>query len=495
MRVVLTQAHKSWRFATNNLVIPNSLLYIGASLEKAGHEVVLIDPLVHDLSLQELMAKIKAARPDLVGLYMTTDSRFRAFELIAEVKRSLGVPVMAGGPHPSFCADDTLKHAEGLDIIVRGEGDRSAAEVADALARGAVDLGHIPNVSFKRGREVVHNKEFSVVEDLDTLPFPAYHLIDLDSYRFFLPVPGQGLKKAVPVFSGRGCPQGCIFCASTHLWQRKVRTLSTGRLLEQIDMLKGAYGIEYVAFFDDTFNISRGRLEQFCREAIDRKLGIFWDAQIRATNVDEDLLRLMQAAGCVEICFGIESGNEYVRNSVISKNISNENIYKLDETAHAIGLSCGVNFMVSFPGETKQQADDTFRMIGRLKSKIFINMTKIYPGTRLEAIAKEKGILKPGFRWSDPKGYKKYAPLYLPGLFGDIPFYKEKLSYAYIFEKFFEITQSDRWGLDKKKFSLTRLLKKYLSSIDYYRDLVMLFFIGIGFIRWKVKKIANRGAH
>jgi radical SAM superfamily enzyme YgiQ (UPF0313 family) len=112
VRIVLTQAHKSWRFATNNLVIPNSLLYIGASLEQAGHEVVVVDPLVRDLSLHELMAKIREARPDLVGLYMTTDSRFNAFRLINEVKRVLGVPVMAGGPHPTFCADDTLRHVD-----------------------------------------------------------------------------------------------------------------------------------------------------------------------------------------------------------------------------------------------------------------------------------------------------------------------------------------------------------------------------------------------
>lgn len=498
MKIVLTQTHKSWRFAANPLVLPNGLLYIAAYLEREGFEVKVIDPLPYDTSRDELVAQIKHTKPDLIGVYMTTDNRFKGLDLTNALKAEISVPIIAGGPHPTLCAEDTLQKFPGIDIVVRGEGEYSTLEIVKALDQGQKDLSAIPNVSFKMNNTIIHNPESYLIEDLDTIPFPAYHLVDMGKYKYDFPVAPDMTRKGMTLVASRGCPIGCIFCCSTHFWGRKLRSVSIERIFEQIELLASQYSVEHISFYDDTFNLTRKRVTQICHEFLTRKLGVTWDCSVRATNLDEEILRLMQEAGCRSICFGIESGNEDIRNHVVKKNVSQEKILELDAIAHKIGLDCNVNLMVSFPEETKEQAEDTFLLRKQLHAKAAISITKIYPGTAIGEIAREKGILKPQFTWMDPLAHKKYTPLYLPGLFSEIPLYKEKLSYIYIFEKLFEVTEKD-WTFDKKKFGLFTLFKKYLSDINYWKDFIILSLIGISFATWHIKrfwhKITGRLTH
>lgn len=491
MKVILTQTHKSWRFAANPLVLPNGLLYIAAYLEREGFEVDVIDPLPDDMTLEELVQRIAAGNPNLIGIYMTTDNRFKGLALTNALKEAVSVPLMAGGPHPTLCADDVLRDFPGIDIIVRGEGEYSVLQIAKTIESGSKDFIGIPNVSCKRGNTIISNPETYLIPDLDSIPFPAYHLINMEDYTFdFLVSPGV-FRKATTLVSSRGCPVGCIFCCSTHFWCQKTRLVSVEKIFEQIEFLKSKYRIEHIAFYDDTFNLNKQRVLKICHEFLRRKLDITWDCTVRATNLDEDLLRFMQEAGCRLISFGIESGNEYIRNSIVQKNISQEKILDIDRIAHKIGLRCDVNLMVSFPEETKEHAEDTFRLRKILHSKAAINISRIYPGTALERIARKKGILKPQFTWSDPLAHKKYAPLYIPGMLSEIPLYKEKLGYIYMFEKLFEITQKD-WTFDKKKFGFGKLLSKYLAEVNYWKDILILLLIGISFITWNVKKIGKK---
>jgi len=487
MKVTLTQTHDSWRFAANSLVLPNGLLYIAAYLEREGFEVEIVDPLPQAMSLDALVQKITEGKPDLIGVYFTTDNRFNGMALTQALKAALDVPIMAGGPHPTLCTESALRDFPGIDICVRGEGEYSALQIAQTIQSGSRDFTGIPNVSFKQGEAIIHNPENHIIQDLDVIPFPAYHLVDMNEYYFDFEVEPGVFKKATTLVAARGCPIQCIFCCSSHFWSRTIRSQSTERIFEQIEMLQQKYQVEHIAFYDDTFNFKKSRVIEICNVFLQKKLNMTWDCTVRATNLDQELLSLMQEAGCRLISFGIESGNEFIRNKVIKKNVKQEKILEVDRIAHELGLRCDVNLMVSFPDETKEQAEDTFRLRKQLHAKAAINISRIYPGTAMEKIAREKGILKPGFSWADPLAHKKYSPLYIPGMLSEIPLYKENLSYIYMFEKLFEITQDD-WTFDKEQFGFISLLKKYLSEVNYWKDFWFLFLMGISFLSWKSKK-------
>ncbi|MEW5692980.1 MAG: radical SAM protein [Candidatus Hydrogenedentota bacterium] len=492
MKIVLAQSHKSWRFSVNPLVFPNGMLYCAAALEQAGFEAAIVDPLPYDLSLEQTVSAIRQQSPDIVGVYFTTDSRFRGFELVKALKNNLKIPVMAGGPHPTLCPKNTMRHLPELDIIIQGEAEYSMVKIAEAIKNGEKDFSNIPNVCCRVNNKIIINTKRYYIPDLDTIPNPAYHLIpDFKVYNYVHTYNGEK-RPAMNVFGGRGCPFGCIFCASTHFWQGKVRFRKIENIMEQIKLLNKQYGIKHIGFFDETFNLKKGRILEFCDAIMKSGFDITWDCEIRADDVDREMLKTMKESRCTYVCFGIESADDYIRNKVIGKKISDEKIIEVDRICYELGLTSEVNLMVSFPDEDYKMADKTFKLVTKLKSKCHIQPTRIYPGTDLEKIAKERRIIPKDFDWGDPMAHKKYGPFYLPGILGDYPLYLEKLSVPYIAERLFSITQSGRWGMDKEKLTLFVMLKRYLSEINHYRDLIMLFLMGIGFIKYKVKNILPR---
>jgi len=492
MKIVFCQAPKSFIFAANPLTIPNGLLYMAAYLQKEGFSVEVIDPLPYNLSLKETIKKVKEAKPDLLGIYITTDNRFKAFHFAKAIKEIMNIPIVAGGPHPTLCAENTLKNFPQIDIIVRGEGEYSILKIAQAIADNKKDLSSIPNVSFRIGNTIIHNPETYLIPDLNSIPYPAYDLIDIDAYNSLLYVKGHGMKKDITILTSRGCPFKCIFCSSSEIWTRKTRYVAIDRVLDQIELVIDKYKIENISFYDDTLNINKKRLISLCEGIIKRKIKVHWDSCIRADNIDEELFTIMKESGCHLIDIGLESGDEYIRNKIIEKRITDEMIYKADNLAHKLDIRVDMNVMISFPEEDKKMAEKTFEFAKKLHANSAINIARIYPGTMLETIAKEKGILDKRFSWADPIGHKKYGPLYVPGLLGDYPLYKEKLSTIYLFEKLFDITRGERWSFDKRKFPLTGLAKKYLGAINYYKDFIIFFLIGISFLIWLSKKILKK---
>ena len=394
------------RWSKGSTMPPLGLLYIGAVLEKAGVDVEIVPADVLKLDWSGIRKKIAADRPDIVGVTSTTENRFQSFRLVKTAREAApGAVTVMGGPHASMAAEDTLRHIPELDIVVRGEGEMTMLDLVRALDRNrsTAAVTHVAGISYRQDGRVVTNPPRSPITNLDGLPFPAFHLVPFDKYNFKIDVPGRGPLPAVNIMTSRGCPFNCNFCATPINWGRAVRMRTTDNVIAEIESHVEKLGARVIFFYDDTFNVSVRRVEEICRKMIERRLDVFWRAEIRLDLMTKPLLARMKEAGLFHVSFGIEAGSERVRNSVIDKRISIEDFHNVVAWCRELEIIPNVFFIFSHPTETWEEAQETIRLIERYRNEVeaSVAILHIYPGTPLEATAKEIGRLPADFSWSE----------------------------------------------------------------------------------------------
>jgi anaerobic magnesium-protoporphyrin IX monomethyl ester cyclase len=252
----------------------------------------------------------------------------------------------------------------------------------------------------KLAKDVIDGKivkglyQAEVPTNLDQLHFPARHLIDKVTYY----EPGT---ETATIIANRGCPYNCIFC-SINAVSRKVRCRSAKNIVDEMESIMNDYNKKFW-FLDDSFTINVDQTNQLCNEIIDRDLDIKWTCSTRINLVDEALLKKMYNAGCKGIAFGIESGNERVRNEVIHKKIKDNDISKVFRFCKKIGIQIQCFLMMGFPSETKSELKQTAEFGIKMGADVIgVHLTNILPGSELCEYAKEEGMISEDI-------YDKYA--------------------------------------------------------------------------------------
>ncbi len=280
------------------------------------------------------------ASADLVGISTTTSTAPAAYALADEL-RAAGLPVIIGGPHPTFVPDDALPHA---DFVARGEGgDGLMLELIDALA-GKRELESIRGLSFRRDGLPVHNELRERPADLDSLPVPDLTLI-VGAERIW----------ETPIMTSLGCPFDCTFCTVTMMFGRTYRCRSPESVIAELEAKKP----KRVFFYDDNFAANKRRLKVLLRMMIDRGLNIKWMAQVR-TDVarDEELLTLMQQSGCNRLALGFESIDQATLDGY-AKSQTVEDITDAIAALHRHGIKCHGMFVVGADNDTGSTPRDT----------------------------------------------------------------------------------------------------------------------------------------
>ena len=406
---------------------PLGLASLATVLREAGFAVEVIDAHIEELSWRGLRGRLRECKADVLGVTFTTETRFHGFRAIREARRALpDAHIVAGGPHATLACEDTLPGVPDLDIIVHGEGEKTIVELGQALQTGAA-LSAVKGISFRKDDTLVHNPPQPPIEDLDSLPIADRRLLAWDKYNFCLDVPGEGLVPAANMFTSRGCPFGCHFCSSSAFWGKCVRTHSVARVLDEIAYLMNELGVQAIWFCDDTFTLSRRRVEEICAGLLSKNLHISWFCEVRGDTVDRELLKLMRRAGCRRIGMGVESGSERIRADVLKKSIMDENIRKLLGWCSELGIAAHPFFILSHPTETVEEARKTVRLLKEFarKHEVALSLLHIYPGTALEKFARCKGILPPSFRWSS---HQQPGVRVLPTAQGEVPIFLDRLT-------------------------------------------------------------------
>ncbi len=385
-------------YSTGKEMVPLGLLSVAAFVEKSGYEVAVLDLEFED---QDAGKTIEQLKPRVVGIAGTSATRFEAFELAQAVKAiDPAIVTVYGGCHASFTAQDTLDHVPAFDLIVRGEGEETMLEILTAL-KAKSDFSRVRGLSYRQNDMVVHNESRPRIKDLDGLPFPARHLVDMSGYHLKLDLIN---KKAASIITSRGCPINCSFCSASFMFGKTLTRRSAKNVVDEMEQVLQQYAVGGFKIFDSTFTLIPKHAEDICDEIVRRGLSFSWECEIRASNITFELLQKMKKAGCYLVDFGIESANEKVLQRM-NKGISMTQVKKVLDWTNQLGINQKPFFTFGHIEETMSDAQETLEFIkenlGRMAMPSIGVGIRVYPGTEVERYAMSNNLL-PGFSWSQP---------------------------------------------------------------------------------------------
>jgi len=384
--------------------MPVYLPSLGAVLRAGGHTVDLFDAGVFPADGSEaaesgFRVKLAAFAPDAIVFDVEAESWGVFRRLANAARRHAGAALLlAGGRHATLCPGGTLKHCPEIDGVMVGEAEGTVSAIA-----GGDALAGIPGLALRMPDGSLNPAEVMGVTDLDSLPLPAWDLLDMGYYTRRTPrvIPCIPLKTA-SLESSRGCGAGCTFCAEGRAHSRCHRSHGAGHVVAAIEALVRAYGIEGVYFRDEDFLADTERVKELCNAMRETGLAerVAWSAQCRADRASPEVLGLLRPAGCVQLEFGVESGSQRVLDS-ISKGSTVEHNAAAIAAARNAGLRSLAYVMYGLPGETAEDISATYEFLERADPDVVrLNAFALYPGAPSVCALEEKGVLKDGW-WAE----------------------------------------------------------------------------------------------
>jgi radical SAM superfamily enzyme YgiQ (UPF0313 family) len=390
---------------------PLGLLYLAGTLRDKGIDVQFIDGCISGWS--GIREKIRTYMPNIVGITCLTSTRKKVLAIAKMVKdKNKNATVVLGGVHPTIMYQQVLEHYDDVDIVVRGEGEISFLEIGQGI-----DLDKIDGIAYRDGTKVLKNADRHYVQNLDTLPFPAWDLIadTLSEYPTTFPrglINHNGIDiphgPRIPVIYSRGCIGHCDFCSSWWIW-KKWRYRSAKNMVDELEWLYESFKIRHFCFDDDTITMDKQAILDLCDEIVKRRLHIAFSVNTRTDYIDFEILEKLKQAGCYIISYGIETGSP----TLLSR-MKKENDIQSSETAIALtkraGLFPGVLIIVGYVGETKETIDETIDFLQRNDVDAIgsVGGLCIFPGTGVYKYAKKLGIIDDNF-WLGDEPYMLYT--------------------------------------------------------------------------------------
>ena len=297
--------------------------------------------------------------------------------------------IIVGGPHVTGLPQNALYDPISYGII--GEGEEALLELLNALEADA-DVSGIKNLIYRHNGDVVVNEPRPFIKNLDELPPPAWDLMAFEEYLD----PAYFAGSHMAIFSERGCPYDCSFCASRVTWKGKLRSRSVDNVMDEIRHIVKVLGINNLMFWDDTFAANSKRAIDICNRIIEEKLDIKYTVQIRADSVTEDLAIALRDSGCAFAAIGVESGNEIIL-SRIGKKETKAQFGNAVAIMKKVGLPIIASYIIGLPGDTHDTIKETIDFAFELdadQSKFMILAP--FPGTRIYDLAASRGLVNPG---------------------------------------------------------------------------------------------------
>lgn len=337
------------------------ILSLAAVLEKSKYNLRLVN-LNHtfleykqDVSIREEFARFAAQlivdqEADAYGFGTISSSYPLTIRIAQAVKKARPDSfVLLGGPQASIVDLPTLSAFPFIDFVLRGEAEHTLPLLLEEL-QGQRQLQRVPSLSYRLDGEPRRNESAPVIQDLDALPSPAYHLT------------GELVGAAEALLEmGRGCPFSCTFCSTNDFFRRKFRLRSPERVLRDMRAIHAQYGISHFDLVHDMFTVDRRRVEAFCNAVASSKTGFTWACSARTDCIDEELMELMHHAGCRGIFFGVEVGSERMQ-KIIDKHLDIQRARQIVDYAERLGIANTVSLITGFPEETWDDLRQTVKM-------------------------------------------------------------------------------------------------------------------------------------
>lgn len=404
MRILLVNPPIPLVFYNREFYLPSSLLYLTAVLQKNGDEIKILDFKTLTSKFEKsgcpqnfyeniLIDTIKDFQPSLVGFGCLYSGHFPdILKFSALIKgRFKKIPIILGGIHPTIYCFEILANCLSIDWIILGEGEHSIIQLVNTVKSNRYEFEKINGFAFRKNGKVVVNPKTYYIEDLDNIPFPAYDLISLKDY-YVDTSDWHNPKKlpintSIPIISSRSCPNRCPFCSMFMVMGPKWRTRSPKNVVDEIEYLYHKYNHRHFSFMDDNLTLKKEHILGICDQIIKRKLNIQFETPngISTSTLDKEVLEAMVSAGLVRVSFAIESGSDFIRNTIMKKYLNRKKIFEIVRLAKKYKqLYIKAFFIIGVPEETEDTLMDTYNMIKEINvDRVYIQNIVPYPGTKI----------------------------------------------------------------------------------------------------------------
>lgn len=381
--VVLIMPNFNWRIEFDiQKDPPMGIAYIGAVLELNGYKVTIIDANAEELTLDDVIAKIMKISPDFIGISANySPLNNLAIELCEKIKDyNKNIIVSVGGNHATASYKYMLEKSNGaIDFVIKGQGETIILNLLESLGNGT-EVSKVKGIAYIKNGEVICTEQQELIKNIDDIPMPAYHLLDMNLYDRY------------NIVSSRGCPYRCTYCASSVIVD-KVAYRSPENIVREIEYLIKNYGQKIFWFSDDTFTSNFKHTNQLLNLIIKRNLNIKWSCLTRVNRTSKELLEKMKKAGCIYISYGVESGDANMLEKM-NKKITLDQVREALRITKEIGIDMYTFFLIGYPGETIESVNKSFDLIREIKpTGASFAVVIPLPGTSLWNYLYEQGYL------------------------------------------------------------------------------------------------------
>jgi anaerobic magnesium-protoporphyrin IX monomethyl ester cyclase len=427
--------------------IPLGIAILASVVEKDGHEVNIIDSAAEDLTVIQIIHKIKNLGPTIIGITATTASKKSAYKVAKEIKRNFSVPIILGGPHAMAFAGDIFNECDAFDYLCISEGEIVIKNLIEVIS-GNRKIETVDGIVYKKNNEIRENLTFPIIKDLDDLPLPAYHKFDLSLYKA---LPKQVKRRpSIPYITSRGCYyRRCTFCFQAGKNGQSYRRMSPERVIFDIKYLIDTFKVKDITFWDDNFLINNRWLSQFAELLKENNIDITWSCYGKVDTVNEASLVKLKGVGLWNIFFGFETGNQLLLNE-IKKGITLAQSRKAAEICNRLGIDIRGSFMLALPGSTPEIDKQTVEFAKQLDLS-YAQFHLTYPefGTQLYDIALDKGQIQ-----NDIEFKGRTSAVYIPQGYHNVK----------------EVEKISKWAYLRFYFRLNYLMK-HIRKIRSFHDL------------------------
>lgn len=377
---------------------PFYLAYSANVLKDRGHEVHVIDGVALNLSDEAFLKKVEQIAPDVLVIETTTHAANYDIRLSEKIKSIIpSTKVVLTGPHVTVFAREILSESKVIDFITLGEYEFTLADLVDRIASKSENFKMI-GLAYRNGNEVWVSEKKGFIEDLNSLPYPAFELFPTDDNPD-LAIYGDGICTyfpAVTLHSSRGCPFKCDFC----LWNqvmydnKSYRMFSPKRVVDEMEHVINNFGAKEIYFDDDDFCVNKKHVLGICDEIKRRNLKIKWSCMGDAMCTDEEMISAMASAGCVFMKFGVESGDTTILKQ-IGKPLKPEKAVAISKLCRKYKIRTHATFTFGLDGETHETMRATLKLANKIKFDYAqASITTPFPGTRYYNKLVEMGRLE-----------------------------------------------------------------------------------------------------
>jgi radical SAM superfamily enzyme YgiQ (UPF0313 family) len=373
-------------------IVPHWILWLGGYVEHKGHSVDVVDVKSNvnarysekekERVFRETVEKTIASRSPLIGLSAFTEDYRDVMKLAEEIKRRSSAKVIVGGIHATVSPEDFFAHEDSpFDAAVVGDGELPLWRLIEAEREGTIPWKEINGLVFRKGTNVIRTAPQKEQPVLDDLAIHPYHKLDMNFYL----QPQQFLLRSiylsgVHIFTARGCPYDCTFCANR---RRKVTFRPLESVIEELNFLKETYDIDGFYIHDDTFTIKRDRVVEFCEKLTDLNHRFVWGMEGRVNQFPDNVFRALKESGCIQIDFGVESGSQESLNRM-KKGIKINETEEVFRRCRAEKIRTYANILINTPEETEEDVRKTVDLMENIKATTYgICVTTPYPGTEI----------------------------------------------------------------------------------------------------------------